>query len=27
VPIENINDLKPVLTMVGGQVAYESPDL
>jgi predicted amidohydrolase YtcJ len=27
VPIENITELKPVLTLVGGRVAYESPDL
>ena len=26
-PIENLTDLKPVLTMVGGEVAFESPDL
>jgi predicted amidohydrolase YtcJ len=27
VPIEEITDLKPVMTLVGGQVAYEGPDL
>jgi predicted amidohydrolase YtcJ len=27
VPIESITDLKPVLTLVGGRVAFESPDL
>jgi predicted amidohydrolase YtcJ len=27
VPIENIHELKPVLTLVGGKVAFESPDL
>jgi predicted amidohydrolase YtcJ len=27
VPIENITDLKPVMTLVGGKVAYESSDL
>jgi predicted amidohydrolase YtcJ len=26
-PIENIHELKPVLTLVGGQIAFESPDL
>jgi len=26
-PIEDLRDLKPVLTLVGGQVAYESPEL
>jgi hypothetical protein len=26
-PIETITDLKPVMTLVGGKVAYESPDL
>jgi len=27
VPIEQLHELKPVLTLVGGRVAYESPDL
>jgi len=27
VPIEKLAELKPVMTLVGGQVAYESPDL
>ncbi|MGK0297600.1 MAG: putative amidohydrolase YtcJ [Gammaproteobacteria bacterium] len=27
VPIEELADLRPVLTLVGGQVAYESPEL
>jgi predicted amidohydrolase YtcJ len=27
VPIENITELKPVFTLVGGRVAYESEDL
>ncbi|NNC77612.1 MAG: amidohydrolase family protein, partial [Woeseiaceae bacterium] len=27
VPIEKLADLRPVLTMVGGKVAYESPAL
>ncbi|MGK0297604.1 MAG: putative amidohydrolase YtcJ [Gammaproteobacteria bacterium] len=27
VPIENITELKPVFTLVGGRVAYESADL
>jgi predicted amidohydrolase YtcJ len=27
VPIENLAELKPVMTLVGGKVAYESPDL
>ncbi|MBT8098341.1 MAG: amidohydrolase family protein, partial [Gammaproteobacteria bacterium] len=27
VPIDRLADLKPVLTMVGGKVAYESPGL
>ena len=27
VPIERIHELKPVLTLVGGQVAFESPEL
>jgi predicted amidohydrolase YtcJ len=27
VPIEEITDLKPVMTLVGGQIAYESPEL
>jgi predicted amidohydrolase YtcJ len=27
VPIESLHELKPVLTLVGGQVAFESPDL
>ena len=27
VPIEQITDLKPVLTLVGGRVVYESEDL
>jgi hypothetical protein len=26
-PIEELPDLQPVLTMVGGKVAYESPEL
>ena len=27
IPIENITELKPVFTLVGGRVAFESPDL
>jgi hypothetical protein len=27
VPIEKLNELKPVLTLVGGQVAYEGQGL
>ncbi len=27
VPIEKLADLKPVMTLVGGQIAFESPDL
>jgi predicted amidohydrolase YtcJ len=27
VPIEHLSDLKPVLTVVGGRIAYESPEL
>jgi predicted amidohydrolase YtcJ len=27
VPIDELADLRPVFTMVGGQVAYESPEL
>jgi hypothetical protein len=27
VPVEKLADLKPVLTLVGGKIAYESPDL
>jgi predicted amidohydrolase YtcJ len=27
VPIEKLADIKPVLTLVGGKVAYESPGL
>ena len=26
-PIEKLHELKPVLTLVGGKVAFESPDL
>ncbi|NIN35099.1 MAG: amidohydrolase family protein, partial [Gammaproteobacteria bacterium] len=27
VPIEEITELKPVMTLVGGQIAYESSEL
>ena len=27
VPVEKLADLKPVFTLVGGKIAYESPDL
>jgi predicted amidohydrolase YtcJ len=27
IPIEKIDELKPVMTLVGGQIAFESPDL
>ena len=27
VPIERLDQIKPVLTVVGGKIAYESPDL
>ncbi|MCH7855051.1 MAG: hypothetical protein IIB76_12065 [Proteobacteria bacterium] len=27
VPIKRLDQIKPVLTIVGGKIAYESPDL